>query len=947
MTQNTSSSGPEEALNQLGTRMALGSVARAMEFPDTFDEAGQESEGEDSMGLTLLPTAVYSEDEGDETQEESQFGQFSEARVVNDPYTGQVVLERHAVLGEEDRMDAEDQGKAIARIIGNRQTRMELDNRIRLADKSMAVFSASERYNAYQTVLERQAQEDEREDRMHKKQKIHQDEADSGGFTEQPPNAPPKVPPPVLVDILSSKHALPPETGDFVTSRTASGRTLYFAVRSEIDTEKRLNRITGGLRDRQGHMGSAQINRVVADIESELDTEAALAVSRMELDETQDTSSAVAGEEGALWVDKYRAQSFLDLVSDERTNRAVMQWLKEWDYCVFGHARAVAADGERAVDRWRRPQRRILLLSGPPGLGKTTLAHVAARQAGYSVVEINASDDRTVSKVRDRVLGVTRTQALGAGGRPQLLIIDEIDGVSGAQTTGGDFVSMLVRLADDHQPGGNKRNRDGGPLLRPIICICNNAYAPTLRPLRQVALSFHVHPPPSVRLARRLEDVCQLEGVAADAWALVELAKQNDGDMRACLNALQLLSAYREPRISLDRARGAACKDVHRSLFAIWGLVFGTPDASSLKTTGGVAQDVHRRHAALCVDAVRSSGEHERLMQGCFENYLRMEFRDLTHTKVAALCTDWLGFHDSVDLACKRNPAGAAQLHGYLDYTPLAVHRTCRSPVGLSRGDFEYPHSEYEAFQKRQAAASTLNALVGGCLSVRTRSTLSTANMASLGFVDYLLHILSPQLTTSNKHLLKGPEKVRFDRMVEIMGAWQLAFVQFKDADGQFVYRVDPPIDRLFGFAGRRPALKVMAIRYPVRQLVAQELDRVRIARAAAKQEDFQVHPHDVKDLAKREYLAKLFSDPMPSFSGSKGREPEAAGVLVQPEPGVVKDFFGRIVTQKPAKQPSTSDTLQPTTSEQLDGPPPRAWFRFFEGFSNAVRKPTVLKELL
>ncbi|KAJ2464560.1 Chromosome transmission fidelity protein 18, partial [Coemansia sp. RSA 2322] len=585
---------------------------------------------------------------------------------------------------------------------------------------------------------------------------------------------------------------------------------------------------------------------------------------------------------------------------------------------------------------------------------------------------INASDDRTAAKIKDRVLGVTQTHSVGmtAGSKPQLLIIDEVDGASAAQSAQGDFISMLVKLATNAEEKGaptKKRRGDQRPLLRPIICICNNVYAPVLRPLRQIAQCYHVYPPTSARLAKRLEEVCETEGVAADSWGLVELAKQNEGDIRSCLNSLQIISA-RAQKVDSDCLKTASIgvKDVQRSLFAIWAMLFTRPDASSLTFSRSARSSLGKRNAnghmgnasidreysRMILDSIRSSGEHERLMQGCFENYLRMEFRDLTHTKVSSLCSDWFEFYDLVDTTCRKNPSGSEGLFAYLDYPLLAVHRTCSTPMGLSRGDFEYPHSEFEAFQGRQAALGIIQSLMSSATSARTQSTL-TVNVVALDLLDYLLHILSPQLVTSNKHLLKGEERNRLYRLVEVMNAWELSLVQNKDDNGQFIYRLEPPIDRLFGFTAQRPSRPIMPMRYPVRQLVSQELEILRVAHLAAKS---STEPSDIsgaadaKELSKRDYLTKLFADPLAPAKKCHAVDGEGDELSV-------KDFFGRIVTKKkasasllggPNKEAGKARDGVGASSRAGDSMGrSHEWFHFFEGFSNAVSKPTQVKELL
>jgi len=461
-----------------------------------------------------------------------------------------------------------------------------------------------------------------------------------------------------------------------------------------------------------------------------------------------------------LWTEKYRARNFAELVGDDLTNRQVLRWLKRWDPVVFPHVSKKAPVVRRPAkgdnnshnnqQAEEKPLRKILMLTGPPGLGKTTLAHVCARQAGYEVLEINASDDRSSAVVKGRIRTSLGTESVktvehrkpGAGekvkvARPVCVVVDEVDGVVTGSGGGGEggFVRALIDLVLTDQKNSaagpnsgalrKKKKGDDFRQMRPLILICNDVYAPALRPLRQSGLAevIHVGKPSMEAVVARLKSVFEKEGIPCEkdaarklceaAWGMtsgIDAKKGAEGNVEGDLRGVMVVGEMVASRLrasstngplhltrqwvernimhSLAHGGGGArglgrggTKEIVTRIFQEGAgfpkQLLATSSAKNLrheqpKTELSFSEQQKKYGALRLAEMVETCGEIDRIVTDVFLEYPNREYNDDSFLTKPDTAYEWLHFHDTCST---RLFAGQEwELGPYLSQPVLACH---------------------------------------------------------------------------------------------------------------------------------------------------------------------------------------------------------------------------------------------------------------------------------
>ncbi|VVB79823.1 Replication factor C large subunit [uncultured archaeon] len=212
------------------------------------------------------------------------------------------------------------------------------------------------------------------------------------------------------------------------------------------------------------------------------------------------------------WIEKYRPQKFSDIKGQDQALEKLKAFLK-----YFG------GKGKKSI-----------LLHGPPGTGKTTIAMVAAKESNSEIFELNASDLRNKDKLKEILRPAIEQKSLGK--EKKIILVDEVDGISEVDRGGLSELISLLEIT-----------------THPVIITANDVWSRKLSDLRKKCEIIQLKDVDSKIISDVLKDILGKECLVLNENIIESIAARARGDVRAAVNDLQSVSRMRDPsKIILD-----------------------------------------------------------------------------------------------------------------------------------------------------------------------------------------------------------------------------------------------------------------------------------------------------------------------------------------------------------------------------------------------------------
>lgn len=242
---------------------------------------------------------------------------------------------------------------------------------------------------------------------------------------------------------------------------------------------------------------------------------------------------------------KYAPKRVDDVLGNPEVKKQLVRWLLNWQ-------RGVKA--------------KPLLISGATGVGKTALVYALRDEYGLELVEMGTSEVRNKGRV-ERILGGTGLAAT-LSGRQKVIFVDDADAMAGRYDRGG-----IAALAEVLREG-----------RFPAIVTVTDLWDRKVAPLRGACTVLKMRRAIPPTIARYLAWIAKQEGIACPQGAIMEIAKEARGDIRAAINDLQACmpgEREREKDIfarmdalfragSYSEARAASRGDIEHDMLKLW-----------------------------------------------------------------------------------------------------------------------------------------------------------------------------------------------------------------------------------------------------------------------------------------------------------------------------------------------------------------------------------------